>query len=101
MPILDLMLVDAFTTEPLQGNACAIVFAADELNDETMLKIAGELNQTETAFVFNSSTADFSVRFFTPAEEIPLAGHPTIATVFALVELGQIRLTGDHTVISL
>jgi trans-2,3-dihydro-3-hydroxyanthranilate isomerase len=101
MSSFTLMQVDAFTTEPLQGNACAVVLDADELDEETMLKIARELNQAETAFVRSSSTVDFDVRFFTPAEEIPLAGHPTIATVFALVELGRIKLTGAYTVITL
>ena len=87
------MLVDAFTTTPLQGNSCAVVLDADQLDDETMLKIARELNQAETAFVCASTTADFDIRFFTPAEEIPLAGHPTIATVSALTELGLIKLS--------
>jgi trans-2,3-dihydro-3-hydroxyanthranilate isomerase len=45
--------------------------------------------------------ADFGVRYFTPAEEIPMAGHPTIATTFALIDSGRLRLTADHTTISL
>jgi len=51
--------------------------------------------------VRRSSLADFGVRFFTPAEEIPLAGHPTVATAFALAESGRLSLTGDHTSITL
>jgi len=95
------MQVDAFTDRPLMGNSCAIVFEADDLDDKTMLAIAREMNLSETAFVLRSAVADFSARYFTPAEEIPLAGHPTIATVFALVETGRLKLTGNHTTITL
>ncbi len=101
MSIFTLMLVDAFTTVPLQGNGCAVVLDADQLDEETMLKIARELNQAETAFVCASTTADFDVRFFTPAEEIPLAGHPTIATISALVELGRIKLPDGYAMTTL
>jgi len=59
------------------------------------------MNLSETAFVRHSNVADFGVRYFTPAEEIPLAGHPTIATTFALVETGRVPLTGNRTTISL
>jgi trans-2,3-dihydro-3-hydroxyanthranilate isomerase len=95
------MQVDAFTTTPLGGNPCAIIFDADDLDDETRLAIAREMNLSETAFVVRSSVADFGARYFTPAEEIPLAGHPTIATVFALIDSGRLKLTGDLTTISL
>lgn len=95
------MQVDAFTDRPLAGNPCAVVFDSDPLDDSTMLAIAREMNLSETAFVRRSSTADFGVRYFTPAEEIPLAGHPTIATVYALVESQRLVLRGDRTTISL
>jgi trans-2,3-dihydro-3-hydroxyanthranilate isomerase len=95
------MQVDAFTTQPLGGNPCAIVFDADNLDSENMLAIAREMNLSETAFVLRSKIADFRARYFTPAEEIPLAGHPTIATVFAMFETGRLKLSGDVTTISL
>ena len=95
------MQVDAFTTTPLGGNPCAIIFDADDLSDETRLAIAREMNLSETSFVVRSEVADFGARYFTPAEEIPLAGHPTIATVFALIDSGRLKLTGDLTTISL
>ena len=95
------MQVDAFTTTPLGGNPCAIVFDADDLSDETRLALAREMNLSETSFVVRSDIADFGARYFTPAEEIPLAGHPTIATVFALIDAGRLKLTGDLTTISL
>jgi trans-2,3-dihydro-3-hydroxyanthranilate isomerase len=87
---LPFMQVDAFTSVPLQGNPCAVVFEADGLAAEQMLAIAREMNLSETAFVLRSERADVRARYFTPAEEIPLAGHPTIATLYALVETGRL-----------
>ena len=101
MPSFPFMQVDAFADHPLGGNPCAIVFDTDDLDAETMLAVAREMNLSETSFVRRSQVADFGVRYFTPAEEIPLAGHPTIATTFALVESGRLPLTGDHTVATL
>lgn len=95
------MWVDAFTDRPLGGNPCAIVFESDDMPEATMQAIAKEMNLSETAFVRRSQVADFGVRYFTPAEEIPLAGHPTIATVFALTDSGRLPLTGEHTRLTL
>ena len=93
--------VDAFTVQPLHGNPCAVVFDADSLSDAQMQAIAREMNLSETAFVLRSTVADFRARYFTPAQEIPMAGHPTVATVHALVETSKIQLTGPKTTISL
>src|SRR5512139_1429149 len=101
MPTYPFMQVDAFTSRPLHGNPCAVLLDTDDLDDTAMLEIAREMNLSETAFVRRSAVADFGVRYFTPAEEIPLAGHPTIATTFALVDSGRLRLSGDRTLISL
>jgi trans-2,3-dihydro-3-hydroxyanthranilate isomerase len=95
------MQVDAFTQRPLSGNPCAILFDTDNMNADTMLAIAREMNLSETAFVRQSAVADFGVRYFTPAEEIPLAGHPTIATTFALIDSGRLPLTAARTTITL
>jgi trans-2,3-dihydro-3-hydroxyanthranilate isomerase len=89
--------IDAFTTRPLGGNPCAVLLDTDDLDDATMLALAREMNLSETAFVRRSEIADFGVRYFTPAEEIPLAGHPTIATTYALWEWGRLKLTGPVT----
>jgi trans-2,3-dihydro-3-hydroxyanthranilate isomerase len=89
--------VDAFTDRPLAGNPAGVVVDAEGLDDTTMQAIAREVNLSETAFVTASDKADFRVRFLTPTTEIPLAGHPTIATMHALVEEGRIRLTGART----
>jgi trans-2,3-dihydro-3-hydroxyanthranilate isomerase len=101
MPVYPFMQVDAFTSQPLGGNPCAILFDTDNLDEKTMLAIAREMNLSETAFVRRSKVADFGVRYFTPSEEIPLAGHPTIATTFALVASGRLALTGNLTRIHL
>lgn len=83
--------VDAFTATPLEGNACAVVLDARGLDDRQMLAIARETKLSETSFVFpGDAEADFNVRYWTPGGEIPLAGHPTIATTHALCESGAI-----------
>ena len=101
MPTYPFMQIDAFTDRPLSGNPCAVVLDADDLDEAAMLAIAREMNLSETAFVRRSTAADFGVRYFTPAEEIPLAGHPTLATTFALVQAGRLKLTQAHTTIQL
>ncbi len=100
MPAYPFTQVDAFTDQPLAGNPCAILFDADDLSDAQMLAIAKEMNLSETAFVRHSNIADFGVRYFTPAEEIPLAGHPTIATTHALIDDGRLSLAGRKTSIT-
>ncbi|MES4791825.1 MAG: hypothetical protein C4321_01510 [Chloroflexota bacterium] len=94
MPEYQIKIIDAFTTRPYTGNPCGVITRADGLSEEQMQQIARELNASETAFVFPSRRAKFRVRFFTPTKEIPLTGHPTIATMHALVEEGRIDLSG-------
>lgn len=101
MPTYEILQVDAFTSQPLGGNPCAVLFDTDEMDAATMLAIAKEMNLSETAFVRQSNVATFGARYFTPAEEIPLAGHPTIATTFALIETGRFLLESEHTTITL
>jgi len=97
MPSLPLLLVDAFTEQPFAGNACAVVLDAGGLSRELMQRIAREMNQSETAFVLGGSGTRFDVRYYTPGEEIPLAGHPTIATTAALADAGRLVPTGPRT----
>ncbi|GAC1411455.1 MAG: PhzF family phenazine biosynthesis protein [Candidatus Velthaea sp.] len=99
MSSYEIVWVDAFTQVPLAGNACAVVLDARGLDDAMMLAIARETNLSETAFVFPSAHADFGVRYFMPVGEIPMAGHPTIATTHALRESGKIA--ADCTEITL
>src|SRR4030042_5123660 len=93
--------VDACTREPLKGNPCAILPNASGLTDEEMQAIARETNLSETSFVLSSTQADFRVRYFTPREEIPFAGHPTIATTYLLAQEGLIPLREPSTTIQL
>jgi len=97
MPALPLLLVDAFTDRPFAGNACAVVLDAGGLSRERMQAIAREMNQSETAFVLGGTGTRFDVRYYTPGEEIPLAGHPTIATTAALADAGRLVPSGART----
>ena len=84
------LLVDAFTDEPLAGNAAGVVPAADGLSAAQMQAIAGELGASETAFLHRSDSADRRVRYFTPSTEVDLCGHATIASHAFLREDGTI-----------
>ena len=101
MPQYPMMLVDAFTEKPLAGNACAVLFETDGMDPETMQAVAREMNLSETAFARRSQIADVGARYYTPGSEIPLAGHPTIATIYALVRTGRLKMKGDVTPIAL
>lgn len=90
--------IDAFTTEAYGGNPCAVVLDADELTATAMQTIAREMNLSETAFVLRSDKADVRARYFTPSAEIPLAGHPTVATIHALLGEGRLPAGEDVTV---
>ncbi len=77
--------IDSFTQEKLTGNPAGVVTNADGLSDLQMQKIARELNNSETAFLFrpDDDTYDVKVRFFTPTSEVPICGHATIAAHYA------------------
>jgi PhzF family phenazine biosynthesis protein len=83
----DFVQVDVFTNEPLYGNPAAVVFDADALDAVTMQRIAREMNLSETVFILNptSAAADYRARIFTPMNELPFAGHPTIAATHAIL----------------
>ncbi|MCL9814330.1 PhzF family phenazine biosynthesis protein [Natranaeroarchaeum aerophilus] len=93
---IEVSLVDAFTEEPLTGNAAGVVTEADDLADEQMQAIARELSVSETAFVSESDEADRAIRYFTPQEEVDLCGHATVAMHAHLTETGAIE-PGTHT----
>ena len=73
--------VDSFTKEVFSGNPAGVVPNADGLTEVQMQKIARELNNSETAFIFNSTdnSHDVWLRYFTPTCEVPICGHATIA----------------------
>jgi trans-2,3-dihydro-3-hydroxyanthranilate isomerase len=88
------VVADVFTDVPLQGNQVAVFEDAEGLSAELMQRAARELNLSETVFVFpGGKDANAHIRIFTPALELPFAGHPVLGTAFVLGK----RL-GLHTV---
>lgn len=79
---------DVFTGTKLAGNPLAVIFEADGLADDAMQAIAREMNLSETVFVQRADNPAHSarIRIFTPARELPFAGHPTVGTAVALAE---------------
>lgn len=90
---------DVFTEVIFGGNPVAVFPEAEGLSDDEMQKIAREMNLSETTFVLPATDkrADVRVRFFTPAAELPFAGHPTIGTHVILASLGRYKITGPVT----
>ncbi len=102
METRELQVIDAFTDTPFRGNPAGVVLAAGGLTDEQMQDIAREVHASETAFVCGGRFPDpFRVRFFTPAEEVPLCGHATVATFHALAWAGTIPLVEGEMVVQL
>lgn len=94
MPTLPLYQVDAFTDRLFAGNPAAVVPLDAWLPDATMLAIAAENNLAETAFLVPAGKARWELRWFTPAIEVPLCGHATLASAFVLAEcLGETATT--------
>jgi PhzF family phenazine biosynthesis protein len=82
--------VDVFGGDRLLGNPVAVVLDGDDLDDDAMRRFARWTNLSETTFVLppTSLDADYRVRIFTPAAELPFAGHPTLGTCHAWLEAG-------------
>lgn len=84
---------DVFTHEPLTGNQLAVFVDGRGLGTEQMQAIAKEMNFSESTFILPSEQAgtDLRMRIFTPGAELPMAGHPTIGSTFALAHTGAIN----------
>jgi trans-2,3-dihydro-3-hydroxyanthranilate isomerase len=84
--------LDVFTDSPLEGNQLAVFPEPTGLSTELMQAIAREMNFSESTFIFppESPGTDVRMRIFTPGEELPMAGHPTIGSTFALAHEGTI-----------
>lgn len=93
-------IVDVFGTGDFSGNPLAVVADAEGLSTEAMQAIARWLNLSETAFLLppTDAAADYRVRIFTLAHELPFAGHPTLGTAHAWLEAGGRPLSGDAIV---
>ncbi|MBB6123637.1 PhzF family phenazine biosynthesis protein [Sphingobium subterraneum] len=83
-------LIDVFLSDPLTGNPLAVVHGADGLSDADMLRLTRWLGFSETTFLLppTDPAADYRVRIFYPAGELPFAGHPTLGTCHAWIEAG-------------
>ena len=81
-------IVDVFAEEKYAGNQLAVFRNTEGLSDPEMQAIAKEMHYSETTFILSEKEREggFDVRIFTPAEEIPFAGHPTLGTAFILRE---------------
>ena len=89
---LQIVQVDAFTNKPFSGNPAAVCITQAPLAEEKMQAIAAEMNLSETAFLYplGSSEAGFSIRWFTPAAEVDLCGHATLASAHVLWSEGHL-----------
>ncbi|MGN0064052.1 MAG: PhzF family phenazine biosynthesis protein [Nocardioides sp.] len=92
--------VDVFSSEPLLGNPVAVVHDADGLSDEAMAGFARWTNLSETTFLLTPTdpAADYRLRIFTPAGELPFAGHPTLGSAHAWLEAGGVPRTAGTVV---
>lgn len=89
--------LDVFTDRAFGGNPLAVFPDADGIPPALMQPIAREMNLSETVFVLWDAPpegADCRVRIFTPAVELPFAGHPTVGTAYLLAMLGRVRAEG-------
>ena len=79
------LVVDVFTSQPLQGNQLGVFLDGRPFSDEDMQRLAREMNFAETVFLLPPrADGDVAVRIFTPEEELPFAGHPMLGTAFAV-----------------
>jgi PhzF family phenazine biosynthesis protein len=87
---VSIYVVDAFTAQPFGGNPAGVCVPANSLNDECMQQIAAEMKHSETAFIAPKGTGNpkdalkYGLRWFTPACEVPLCGHATLAASHVL-----------------
>lgn len=99
MPTYRYVTADVFTASAFGGNQLAVLPDARGLTTEQMQAITREFNYAESTFVLPPDNPAHTrrVRIFTPGEEMPFAGHPTVGTAFVLAATGEIPLTGDRT----
>ncbi|MEW6583233.1 MAG: PhzF family phenazine biosynthesis protein [Actinomycetota bacterium] len=88
--------VDVFAPRPLSGNPLAVVLEPEDLDTERMQRLAAELGLSETVFVFppDSPSAAARLRIFTPAAELPVAGHPVVGAAWVMHAAGDMSADG-------
>lgn len=94
------MQLDVFSRQPMKGNPLAVVIDADGLDEATMREFARWTNLSETVFLLppTEPDADYRVRIFTPRQELPFAGHPSVGSAYAALEAGIVA-AGKTTLI--
>src|SRR6476659_7806590 len=93
---------DVFTDTPFEGNQLAVFPEPKGLDTAMMQTITREMNFSECTFIFPPERGgDIKMRIFTPAEELPMAGHPTIGSTFALAAEGRIARGEERFVFEL
>ncbi|MDE1158882.1 MAG: PhzF family phenazine biosynthesis protein [Neorhizobium sp.] len=97
MPTFPFQQVDVFSLEPMRGNPLAVVFGADSLSDSQMQAFANWTNLSETTFLLKPTDprAHYRVRIFTPTQELPFAGHPTLGSAHVWLSNSGISPDGD------
>jgi PhzF family phenazine biosynthesis protein len=92
--------VDVFSSQPLKGNPVAVVHDAEGVTEEEMRQFAHWTNLSETTFLLPATdpAADYRLRIFTPSEELPFAGHPTIGSAHAWLEAGGVPASDSELV---
>ena len=93
-------IVDVFGSRPFMGNPLAVIATPIDLEVALMQRITRWLNLSETTFLLPpiDQAADYRVRIFTPARELPFAGHPTLGTCHAWLQAGGVPRAGDMIV---
>jgi PhzF family phenazine biosynthesis protein len=86
------MQLDVFSDQPMKGNPLAVVIDADGLDETSMRNFARWTNLSETTFLLPPTEpgADYRVRIFTPRQELPFAGHPSVGSAYAAIEAGLV-----------
>jgi PhzF family phenazine biosynthesis protein len=87
---LPLFQIDAFTDKVFGGNPAAVIPLEEWLSTETMQKIAAENNLSETTFIYQDKDKSYHIRWFTPAIEVDLCGHATVAAAYYLFKIAGI-----------
>lgn len=89
--------IDAFTEQAFRGNPAAVCLLDAERGEQWMQDVAAEMNLSETAFLLPRGDGEYSLRWFTPAAEVALCGHATLASAHALHEEHGVRSARFHT----
>ncbi|UCF71378.1 MAG: PhzF family phenazine biosynthesis protein [candidate division WOR-3 bacterium] len=91
--------IDVFTDTAFAGNQLAVFPDGSGLTVDQMQRLANEINYSETTFIFESerSESDFDIRIFTPGSELPFAGHPTLGTAYAIMDLFDLGKSGSDS----